>query len=290
MARATHIFTVFVCLQLSSACYRAPVGSVVTKVTSGAPLIDLRAEDFADGRIVRIPTRWEFYWGRFLLPEDFRGALKPARDAGYAGMRPWTASSVSGQTFPGQGFATYRMLLRLPPDARYGFRIQQQLMAYRLYVDGELLIEAGRVGRSHAETLPERRQRNFYIAAGSDAKPIELLLHVSNHHMFRGGLRGVLVVGEAAALDLYAHRKVALDLALIGFLAAVALYHLAFFFMQSREWSFLLFALLCLSFAFRIPFMSEKVVELVAPGTPWYWHLRVLGSMNIFAPAILILY
>ena len=270
------------------ACADAALENRVAPAAS--PLVDLSREDFSGGRIVLVPTRWDFYWKRFLAPGDFarNAKSKPAPDARYTGMRPWTAKDAKGRSFPGRGFGTYRMLLRLPPGVRYGFRIQQQLMAFRLYANGRLLIRAGRAGRSKAETFPQRRQNNFYITAGKE--PAEIILHVSNYHMFRGGLRGILVVGEHQALDIYARRKIALDFILIGFLSAVALYHLVFFFMHSRQWSFALFALICVTFALRIPFMSEKTVHLFLPGTPWYAHLRLLGSINILAPPLLIFF
>ncbi len=193
---------------------------------------------------------------------------------------------AQGRNFDGRGFGTYRMLVRLPPGKLYGFRIQQQLMAFRLYANGRLLVRAGRPGKS--ATTPQRRQNSFYVEAG--ASPVELILHVSNHHMFRGGLRGILVVGEKASLDIYARRKIALDIALFGFLIAVALYHPAFFLMHPRRWAFAIFALLCLTFALRIPFMSEKTIHLLLPNIPWHWHLRLLGSTNILTPLVLVLF
>ena len=252
-----------------------------------APLVDLRGENFSGGRVVLVPTRWDFYWRRFLPPDRFSGAGgAPVPDARYEGMRPWTMRDAQGRNFDGRGFGTYRMLVRLPPGKLYGFRIQQQLMAFRLYANGRLLVRAGRPGKS--ATTPQRRQNSFYVEAG--ASPVELILHVSNHHMFRGGLRGILVVGEKASLDIYARRKIALDIALFGFLIAVALYHPAFFLMHPRRWAFAIFALLCLTFALRIPFMSEKTIHLLLPNIPWHWHLRLLGSTNILTPLVLVLF
>lgn len=281
-------------LLLTTGCARtAPSASDdVAGLEDGA--VDLRHIDFANGEVVLIPTRWDFYWRRFLEPAEFSGADSPPPDALVIGMRPWTALTMvdpgdgSSITPPAAGFATYRMHLRLPPGREYGFRIQQQFTAFRIYANGELKLRAGRAGTTAETTEAERRQRSFYARA--DEAGVELILHVSNFRIFRGGLRGVLAVGERSALDMYVNRKVGFDLALFGFFFAVFLYHLALFVMHPGEKSFLLFALLCLSFAFRVPFMSEKVVNLMVADLPWEISLRAIGSINILSPALMMLF
>lgn len=253
--------------------------------------VDLRHVDFASGEVVLIPARWDFYWREYLEPGDFRRLPPPIPDALSAGMRPWTGLKIrEGQSNElvqpaARGFATYRMQLLLPPGRDYGFRIQQQFVAFRVFANGELVVNAGRAGTSRETTEAERVQHSFY--ARSDESGVELILHVANYHLFRGGLRGVLAVGATPVLDTYVNRKIAFDLMLLGFFVAVFLYHLALFVMHPRETSFLLFSILCLSFAIRVPFMSEKIVNLIVPEASWELSLRIVGSMNILSPALM---
>ena len=259
--------------------------------------VDLRHVDFARGEVVLIPARWDFYWQQYLEPADFRRLPPPIPDAVSEGMRPWTnlrirepetpESPGSNEMIrlPARGFATYRMNLLLPPGRDYGFRIQQQFVAFRVFANGELVVNAGRAGTSRETTEGERVQHSFYTR--SDESGVELILHVANYHLFRGGLRGALVIGEAPALATYVNRKIAFDLMLLGFFVAVFLYHLALFAMHPRETSFLLFSILCLSFAIRVPFMSEKIVNLIVPDSSWELSLRIVGSMNILSPALM---
>ncbi|MCR9141593.1 MAG: 7TM-DISM domain-containing protein [bacterium] len=257
--------------------------------------VNLRHVDFAGGEVVLVPTRWEFYWRRYLKPEDFRAVRRPALDATVVGMKPWGEIGPIdslGSSPPGVGFATYRLRLLVPPVAagrEYGFRIQQQLTSYRVYANGELKLTAGRVGRDRASSEPERMQHSFFVRPDADGE-IELILHVANFHIFRGGLRGVLALGERSPLEVYTNRKIAFDFILLGLFAAVCLYHLALFLMHPGESSFLWFTLLCLSFALRVPFMSEKTVNLVFHDLSWEFSLRLIGSINILSPAMMMFF
>lgn len=259
-----------------------------------AAVVDLRHVDFSRGGVVVVPTVWDFYWRRYLSPHNFAQNPPPVPDARVSGMHAWTAIQLKGahnaapQSPGGQGFATYRLLLRLPAGREYGFHLQQQLTSFRAYVNGELMVRGGEPGADRRTTRPDRSAHRFYVQTADGN--VELILHVANFHLFRGGLRGELSMGERTALDYHVNRKIAMDLALLGFFFAVFLYHLAFFVMHPRETSFLFFALVCLSFAIRTPFMNEKIINLLVPDAPWEFSLRTLGSINILSPALLMLY
>ncbi|MEQ9362604.1 MAG: 7TM-DISM domain-containing protein [Leptospirales bacterium] len=264
-------------------------------VSERVAFVDLSHVDFAAAEVVLVPTRWDFYWRRFLEPADFQSGPLPIPDARVAGMSPWTEvafkipSGEKRSRLPANGFATYRMRLRVQPDREYGFRFQQQLTAFRVYANGELKLRGGRTGESRQTSRPERKHYSFYVRSDLEGR-VELILHVSNFHLFRGGLRGVVALGEKSALDSYVNRKIVFDLVLLGFFGAVFLYHLALFAMHPGEASFLLFALLCLSFMLRVPFMNEKTVNLLFGEFPWELSLRSLGSINIISPALMMLF
>ena len=283
-------------------CAGSPPEDLVRFGTSGPALVDLSRVDFngTDGEVLRVPTQWDFYWLRFIDPADFADHREPPADARFTGMFPWTGAAIRATTprgslmesesevaarLPDQGFATYRMRLRLPRPGVYSFRTQQQYTAFRLYADGQLKVVAGRAAVEAADSEPERKPHNFTIETRN--AEVELVLHVSNFHAFRGGLRGDLVIGEPEALQRYVNRVVILDSVLLGFLIAVFLYHLAFFVIQPREVSFLWFAMLCLTFAIRAPLWNEKIIYLVWPDLSWEMGLRILGSMHIVTPPLM---
>lgn len=285
---------------LAALCLFAPLGGCAHKPLSlsqpdtAVAAVDLRHVDFAGGAVIEIPTLWDFYWRRYIKPHEFARNPLPRADARVSGNHAWTSITlndpITAAAFSpdGKGFATYRMLLRLPPGREYGFHLQQQLTAFRLYANGELKVQSGEAGVDRRSTRPDRSVQRFYVRT-ADGK-VELILHVANFHLFRGGLRGDLTMGERRPLDYHVNRKIALDFALFGFFLAVFFYHLALFVMHPRETSFLFFALACLSFAIRTPFMNEKIITLLVPDVPWELGLRMLGSINILSPPLMMLY
>ena len=263
-----------------------PMGANAGPNLPDSAIVDMRNVNFAGGDAFDIPARWEFYWERFLDPDaSARAGAQP--DAIVRGMEPWSSVVMNGTPLPEYGYASYRMLLRLPPG-QYGFRLPHQYTAVTLFVDGDMMASTGQPGETAETSIPSRGLRTFYHTA---TKPeTELLLHVSNFHMFRGGLRARLQVGEAEALARYDFRRKAAEVAIFGFLIAVIVYHVVFYFTQARQSSFLIFAILCLTFAARFPFMGENTIDLLYGELSWEFELRYMTTLNMISPSLVMIF
>ncbi|MCB1308936.1 MAG: hypothetical protein KDK30_12175 [Leptospiraceae bacterium] len=248
------------------------------------PVAIIDTQALQNNEIIRVPTVWDFYWNQLLTSDDFRSDDAPAPDARIIGMQPWTRI----QDLPADGYATYRMLLKLPPGGKYGFRVTHQFTAYRVFVDGQLKATNGQVGEDRSTSRPWRDNSVFYFRPASEYT--EIILHISNFHMYRGGLRGSIQVGQSRALEQYINLRRALELILVGFLLAVSISHLSFYLTQSREKAFLFFAILCLSFVIRIPFWGEKTIVLLTDAIPWAAQIRLTASLNILSPPLLMIF
>jgi hypothetical protein len=80
-------------------------------------VIDLR-ETAGNSFIVRLQGNWEFYWGKMLGPQDFTGNEKIKPD--FYGRVPsyWTDYPKDSVKTSPMGFATYRLIVLLPPGFR----------------------------------------------------------------------------------------------------------------------------------------------------------------------------
>ncbi|MCB1138005.1 MAG: 7TM-DISM domain-containing protein, partial [Leptospiraceae bacterium] len=190
--------------------------------------------------------------------------------------------------YAARGYATYRTLIHLPANRPLMLRFSQQLTAVRIYTDGKESAGHGIPGRSMDTTVPGRK--NLLIEVNPSAEPMELVMQVANFHAFRGGARGVIEVGPAEKILESSRLEESLELLAAGFLGAIALYHLFLFSLQRREWVYLCFATLCLSFAFRIPLLGEKTIHLLWPGISWETQYRTNLGLNILTPPLLILF
>ena len=279
--------SLFVLLMRLAACAPAVGDESQEGTAAGGAIVDLQSIDFASGEVIELPAHWEFYWKRFINPDArVRAPLHP--DALVEGMEPWTGMTLPDKgELPGDGFASYRMVLRLKPG-EYGFRLTQQYTAVRMYIDGEPVASVGEPGSTAYTTRSRRGLRTFYYTV---VKPeTEVLLHVANFAMFRGGLRTGSQMASAEAMIQYDFRRKAIEIAVFGFLVAVVLYHLAFFFTQARQKSFLFFAILCASFAIRFPFLGENTVDLLYGELSWEFELRLMATINMVSPLLVMLF
>lgn len=89
-------------------------------------VIDLREWDFEKDGPIDLKGEWEFYWKKLLAPSDLASAgPRPALAKSYIqAPGKWNAHVVDGKEIGGQGFATYRLKVLLPPKSEgLGFHI-----------------------------------------------------------------------------------------------------------------------------------------------------------------------
>lgn len=247
---------------------------------AGEPESRLDLQKLEAGEIVRIRPVWDFYWGRLLRPQELQDHVPDAR---LEGMEIWKRLG-----YEGQGYATYRTLMDLPAHRPLAFRFSQQLTAVRIYIDGKDMGRHGLPGTSQDHTIPGRR--NLIVEHQPGSQKTELVMQIANFHSFRGGARGVMEVGPVDRVLQSIRLEQALELLASGFLGAIALYHLFLFSLQRKEWVYLCFAALCLSFALRIPLLGEKTIHMLWPDVSWETQYRTNMGLNIFTPPLLILY
>src|SRR5690606_38199889 len=100
---------------------------------------------------------WEFYWQQMYPPAD-------SIDRRYTKFPSlWNGMVVDGQKLGGIGYATYRLTVLLPPRVE-PLRIQmpEAYSAYRLFLNGQLLLETGNVADNADDFLP------YWLNLGED--------------------------------------------------------------------------------------------------------------------------
>jgi signal transduction histidine kinase len=178
--------------------------------------------------------QWEFYWDRFLTPEDFAVEANAPEPTGYLAFPDsWKGFPVDGKALGGTGQATFRLRLKLWPDARrLTLRLFDIPMAYKLWADGRLVAHSGTVG---TDTNTEIPHRSLILA---EIKPtgshMELVLQVSNHHFRAGGVHESIEIAPPGPLETFRALHWNISFAFAGCLLIVAVYHL-FLYIQNRK-------------------------------------------------------
>ncbi len=141
-------------------------------------VLDLSRWDFHRDGSVALDGPWEFSWHRLAVPTDFTTANLPATSSYFPIPAYWNGHRVNGRALPGNGYATFRLKVRLKPGQRdLALRIQDQASAYRFWINGILVAKNGTVGKDAAATVPGFR---IVTAAVPAAAELDCLLQVAN--------------------------------------------------------------------------------------------------------------
>ncbi len=230
-------------------------------------VLDLRSHNLK-GQTVQLAGDWEFYGGRLLAPGQFSDVSPIA--AQVPGF--WNELESNGSPMGSHGFATYRLVVLLPEALRgrtLDLKLSTASSALRLFANGRIVFEAGKVGKSPETHTPDYRTGIASIRAGNANNSIELIAQVSNFEDRNGGLWKPIHLGTETAIKSMEMRGLTLDLILIGALLIMGLYHLSLFGARREDHASLLFGLFCLLITLRITLRSQFVFGRFLPDFPW---------------------
>ncbi|MEQ9365913.1 MAG: ATP-binding protein [Leptospirales bacterium] len=270
--------------------YCSPFGGERVGAQARDGVLQVDAIGLAEGVI--LAGEWEFFPKNFIEP----GSLSPERGPAAASAPsliqapgPWNGQIITegGPPLDGAGFASYRLVARVPPAEKgrvVAVLVNGVYMASRLYANGELINVGGQVGTGRESTVAGWRPgaTEFILQAGVTS--VEFVLHVSNFHHRVGGMRFPIYFGEARAVrDLEAGR-LGFETFVLGSLIFMAVYHLLLFSVRRRDRAPLFFALLALLTAFRFCITGERQllrawpelpIETVLAWTYYTWFLTL---------------
>lgn len=235
-------------------------------------VIDLR-ETAGNSYVVRLQGNWEFYWGKMLGPQDFTGNDKIKPD--FYGRVPsyWTDYPKDSVKTSPMGFATYRLIVLLPPGYRnsMGFDMPVFDSSYDIFVDGKFMGGNGTPGKAEAETNPGYERNFFRFDPASDS--IEIIINVSNFHHRRGGFWLPMKIGTFSEVQKGYTSAWARDWATISFLFGFSLLFLFFFLIYTRDRLMGFFSLATIGLALR-PLFTSNFLILNFMQVRWDWIIR----------------
>lgn len=205
-----------------------------------------------DGKL-RLEGEWEFYREEFISPcSNPCSSLKGKQNAEYIKVPGYWNDSISGE----KEFGSYRLILRNLPLERTGLKLTGVFTSYVLYINGQQVSQAGKVGRSSDEYLYEMKPDLITFPEG--VRNLEIVIHVSNFIHSRGGLRDVIHIGEYGELEKFRRRNAEMDFFLFGALLMMSLYHLGLYSLRRTDRSALYFSAVCFLFSVRPLFLGER--------------------------------
>ncbi|WP_176736571.1 7TM diverse intracellular signaling domain-containing protein [Oligoflexus tunisiensis] len=223
---------------------------------------------------LNITGPWDFYWQQLLEPQDFAaGTLPEAQQLPIP--TSWASQKLGNNTIGPNGFATYRRVVKIPnTDRALALRILEITSAYRLWINGKVVAEAGLVGTEKDASQPSRKTRIIYLPAHADE--LDLILQISNYHHRKGGAHYAIQIGTAEAINDGLHLNLSIDAIIVGGLLLMAVYHFALFFIQKKNYSALSLSAICLFIGMRTIVQGKgQLVDIFFPQASFFWTYRI---------------
>lgn len=222
-------------------------------------VIDFSDWDFEKNGNVLLNGEWEFYWEELLTPEDFeKRNLTP--NWGQV-PSPWnTYLDENKNPLPANGFTTYRLkIITAPNQKKLCVRLTEIRDAYNLWIDKDLVIAHGIVGKTKTSTIPrsDANLTTFEIENGE----VEILLQVSNFRSSKAGfIRKSILLGTESNIQNIRAISIGSVLFLIGCYLIIGISHLYFFQMRRRVVGALYFSIICLLSMLRVLTTGDKLL------------------------------
>ena len=97
----------------------------------------------------------------------------------------WGGFQLKPSPYAGDGFATYRLRIRMDPVPRNpALRVGLIQTAYHIWVNGELVGSGGIVGKGPQTAEPQAEVNIFRLAGTADT--LDLIVQVANYFQSRG--------------------------------------------------------------------------------------------------------
>ncbi len=200
--------------------------------------LDLQSWNFKEDGVVTLDGQWTLYRQKLLTPEELSAPNPPKPDGTITVPGYWPAKHT-------MGYVTCRLRIRVNPgQSGIVIRMGDISFAYRLWINGTMSVEVGRVGMLQQEEVPDNA---ISVASVPETENIiDLVLHISNFHNFNGGISESIRLGRE--VDIRAHDRETFGYALIvcGCLLVMGIYHLLLFLIRPSERAPLYFGLFCL--------------------------------------------
>ena len=230
-------------------------------------VLDLSAWDSTREGPVALSGEYEFYWQQHLLPERFLQATQPKPSGVIQVPGVWNGYELGGEKLGGDGYATYRLQVRLKEPAPLALKLLDMATAYELYLNGIKLVAVGVAGETPENSVP--RYFPQVVEFTPDTNRLEIIFHVTNFHHKKGGAWEVIFLGTEQDIRTARENALLLDVLLVGAIVIMGLYHLGLFTLRIKDRAPLYFGIFCLLIALRIATIEEIFFLRLFPHTGW---------------------
>lgn len=243
----------------------------------------------------------EFYWEQLLAPNDFINPEKELTPVYVKIPKSWSSYTIDGEKLPSNGYGTFRFRVKVnksQSDKVFGLKVPTIFTAYKIWVNGDIVAEAGKVGKTKKMHEPGMfiSEIPFSIKKSiEDSSEIDVIIQVSNFSHRRAGLPWPIYFGSFDVIKEQSRDLDILNLIVIGIILVIGLNHLNMYVFRRKDVSNLYFGILSLVMILRNITTGDRILWYIFPSINWEFLLKLdnfsgYGTIPFFALFIYHLY
>ena len=229
-------------------------------------VIDLSQLDLATEDPVKLDGEWLFYPGEWIDPNS--GPPLEGQSIQVPGS--WDLSE--DQTGDVQGFASYRLLVKVGEEAVYSLKTTTIRASARIFMNGQEVASLGEVSQDPDSFVPESKYCMGSMLSRDGE--IEIVIHVSSYHYKQGGILNSITFGSTDRLVRKTDRARMFELFTAGSFLMVGVLFLFIFVRRSHAKAILCFSLACLFMSLYLGTMDNQNLGLL-------FHYDFFGRLGI---------
>lgn len=225
-------------------------------------VLNLEKVDIEKLGIIQLNGEWEFYKNEFISPQSFQkeGHRKTYIPVPHIWDRYFPSSGDKIET------GTYRLMIRVPKEGKYGIKANSIRHASRVYING---VEVGGLGTPSANVRQYHYREGKYVAfANSKHKTLEIVIYVANRLYPNGGIVKPILFGSEETIMLSNERSQLFDGIIVGGYLLLAILFFFYYIQHKRAADELYFAIFSLFQSVYVSTQNEKLIYLFFPRIP----------------------
>ncbi len=226
-------------------------------------IVDIRNINF--DKVFLLEGEWEFYWNELLTPDQLKNR-KPDTNNFIKVNGDWNNYIYNGKPVKNYGYATYKVKIIAPPG-QYTIQLHQVLTAYKIWIDGDLKKEVGKVGTDRKSMTPKLNVVELNFVNSSDT--IELVAQVSNFYHGAGGIQEKVFIGKPNVIQQKTTNHLLISFFIIGAELIFSLYFLFIFFYRQKDLAYIFLSLAIFIFITFEIVNGEMILLRYFPNLPW---------------------
>lgn len=239
--------------------------------------LDISSINLSKSKPIPLNGEWRFFWKQLNFPSFFisEANIQSEEEVYTLVPGPWDGLRTSNGTATADGYGTYRLLVKVKPgEHRLAIKTLTASTSMRIWVNGDLLIENGKVGMSDEDT--EECYKPSEASFRADANNmVDIVVQVANWKYRKGGLWERILIGSEQTITMERTKESSVSMFLFGSLFIMALYHFGLYFFRKKDRSPLVFGFACLIVAIRTLVVGDMPIVQLVPNFPWELQVRL---------------